>query len=101
MAEDGRRIDPADPLATGTALHELLDTCLDRLGAPRDCAWQAPPADMASRVALDGAAHPDLGQALAADVMPYGTGNTHPRFWGWVHALAAMPDWPRPSRQQR
>ena len=46
--------------------------------------------DTAKRaVALDDAAQgvglDALVETLVRDVMPYSTGNTHPRFFGWVH----------------
>jgi len=69
--------------------HKLLDACIDRLEHARDLPWQPPSQD--ARDAL----MPPLPKApkdtsqiidtLVNDVMPYATGNTHPRFFGWVH----------------
>lgn len=85
VTDEGRRIDPADPAEARRALHDLLDRCLDRLDSARALPWQPPPGDLPGRVALGDAPQSDLTGALAHDVLPFGTGNTHPRFWGWVH----------------
>jgi glutamate/tyrosine decarboxylase-like PLP-dependent enzyme len=81
-------LDPADWDAFRRAAHELLDGCLDRLEDAPDHPWHPVPDDVRAAYALDGA---PLGDAAALTpilrdlVLPYGTGNTHPRFWGWVH----------------
>jgi aromatic-L-amino-acid/L-tryptophan decarboxylase len=57
--------------------------------------WQPPPAE-----ALDTLRRPPTpegeGTAAALDeaaaaILPYGTGNLHPRFWGWVMGGATLP----------
>lgn len=84
----GSTLDPADWSAFRSAAHELLDTCIDRLAGARDHPWQPLPDAVRQGYALEGA---PLGEAaalaplLADTVLPFGTGNTHPRFWGWVH----------------
>ncbi len=80
-------LDPEDWEAYRAAAHRLLDACIDRLESAADHPWQPIPADVARRYAITGAgADPaTLSDRLARDVLPYGTGNTHPRFWGWVH----------------
>ncbi|KPP90599.1 MAG: Glutamate decarboxylase-like protein [Rhodobacteraceae bacterium HLUCCA08] len=90
MAE-GHRLDPADWDGFGAAFHDLLDRCLARMQAARDHPWIPPPEGFAGTVALDDAARPV--EALFADlaaILPHGTGNTHPRFFGWVHG-AGLP----------
>ncbi len=84
---EGRRLDPQDWDVFRRDLHALLDTCLDRLEAARDLPWQPPPADMAARVTIGGQGAPAgrVFDRMVAEILPYGTGNTHPRFWGWVH----------------
>lgn len=89
MTKPGYRIDPADPEAFRRAFHELADACLDRVAQARELPWIAKPADMAETVALV-SDEPGLGEAelfamMRGEVMPYATGNTHPRFFGWVH----------------
>lgn len=86
---EGHRLDPADMGAFGAAFHDLLDACLARMGGARDLPWIAPPADMDKTVglALDQSSTEifDLFGQLTQNIMPYATGNTHPRFFGWVH----------------
>ncbi|SFI98955.1 pyridoxal phosphate-dependent decarboxylase family protein [Jannaschia pohangensis] len=82
---EGHRLDPSDWDAFAADLHRTAEACVDRLRAARDLPWQEPPADMAARVAIRDAADPGVLDRILRDVMPYATGNTHPRFWGWVH----------------
>ncbi|MEP5759353.1 MAG: pyridoxal-dependent decarboxylase [Litoreibacter sp.] len=87
MTDEGRRIDPSDWDAFSAQMHELVDICMARLQSARELPWQLKPADMG--VALnDVGPSRDAGDVFAQiveDVMPYATGNTHPRFFGWVH----------------
>lgn len=82
-------LDPEDAAGFRRAAHALLDACLDRLEGARDHPWQPVPEAVKAGYRLDG---DDTGQGeaalarrLASDVLPHGTGNTHPRFFGWVH----------------
>ncbi|WP_323766529.1 pyridoxal phosphate-dependent decarboxylase family protein [Marinovum sp.] len=67
--------------------HALLDACIDRLAEARAHPWQPLPEATRERYALTGTGHGEAAtaQRLIDDMLPYGTGNTHPRFWGWVH----------------
>ncbi|WP_299563239.1 pyridoxal-dependent decarboxylase [uncultured Sulfitobacter sp.] len=69
--------------------HALLDACVDQLSKARDLPWQPVPQSVRDSYAL-----PDDGTGTATDalvatlrdsILPYATGNTHPRFFGWVH----------------
>ncbi len=70
--------------------HRMLDGVFDHLeGRRAQPVWQKAPAETQSALATE--AVPRTGQGAAAayesflrDVLPYGIGNTHPRFWGWV-----------------
>lgn len=81
-------LDPPDWEVFRRAAHTLLDACVDRLEQARAHPWQPLPEAVRQSYALTGA---PLGEAaalvpiLTGSVLPYGTGNTHPRFWGWVH----------------
>lgn len=82
-------LDPEDWDAFRAQAHRLLDACVDHLSGARDRPWQ-PMTEAARRaVALsdsgEGAGTDVLVEDLVRDVMPYATGNTHPRFFGWVH----------------
>lgn len=81
-------LDPADWGAYRRAAHALLDSCIDRLESAAEHPWQPVPETIREGYALDGAPLGDaaaLTPLLRDTVLPYGTGNTHPRFWGWVH----------------
>ena len=91
MAQDSGEggLDPENWEDFRAAAHALLDRCIDRLAAARTAPWQPVPAEIARRHALapDGPGHGEAAAAarLADEILPHGTGNTHPRFFGWVH----------------
>lgn len=88
-SEQSSSLDPSSFDDFRQLAHALLDTCIDHMQAARDRPWR--PVDPAVRAALspelseEGIGDARLMQELAASVLPYGTGNTHPRFFGWVH----------------
>jgi aromatic-L-amino-acid/L-tryptophan decarboxylase len=87
MTDDPASLDPDDWDAFRAAAHDLLDSCIDRLAAAGDHPWQPVPETVRAGyavgpVAADPAA---LADRLRDEVLPYGTGNTHPQFFGWVH----------------
>ncbi len=80
-------LDPQDWDAFRTQAHALLDACVDRLEGARDHPWQPVPQNVRDSYALplEGTGQDGLADVLRDTVMPYATGNTHPRFFGWVH----------------
>ncbi|MCV6596851.1 MAG: pyridoxal-dependent decarboxylase [Mangrovicoccus sp.] len=80
-------LDPKDWDAFRAQAHELLDACIDRMANARDLPWTPPPEDLGQLYAIQakGDGEAALAQRLRDQVMPYATGNTHPRFFGWVH----------------
>ena len=82
-------LDPEDFESFRNDAHDLLDACLDHLKAARERPWA--PVDSAARAALapalpeTGIGESRLARELAEHVLPFATGNTHPRFFGWVH----------------
>ncbi len=86
----GATLDPDDWSQFGALAHRLLDLCIDHLRTARDRpVWQPVPETAKSALA---APLPQQGRPLAEVVrdfetliLPYPTGNTHPRFFGWVH----------------
>jgi len=81
------RLDPSDPAAFRRLAHEVLDACLDRLERVRELPWtpaagSVPGADALPR---DGVPLERVADELVRRIMPGATGNTHPRFFGWVH----------------
>lgn len=86
----GGTLDPQDWGEFRALAHRMLDTALDQTEGVRDRpVWT--PVSAAARAALD-APLPLEGEGAARvcndlvdTVLPYPTGNTHPRFFGWVH----------------
>ena len=82
-------LDPTDWADTRQVAHRMVDEMLSYLETVSDRpAWQSVPGDVRDR--LSGPV-PHTGQPLeqvyesfAQDILPYPTGNIHPRFWGWV-----------------
>jgi glutamate/tyrosine decarboxylase-like PLP-dependent enzyme len=83
-------LDPTDWSAFRAQAHAALDACIDHLSAvAAGPVWR--PVPDAVKAHFD-AAVPRAGTPLdqmlaecATAVMPYATGNLHPRFFGWVH----------------
>ena len=83
-------LDPEDLDAFRAQAHEILDAMIDRQArVPGGPVWRPMPPDV--RAAFDaplpeeGTPLPDVHAELARHVLPFGNGNTHPRFVGWVH----------------
>jgi aromatic-L-amino-acid/L-tryptophan decarboxylase len=82
-------LDPADWPATRASAHQMLDDILDHLQTRADQPlWQpAPgPAKAAFHAPVPRAPTPldAVHASFVANVLPYGSGNTHPGFMGWV-----------------
>ena len=68
----------------------MVDQIFDHLESRREQpVWRRIPAE--TRSAITSESLPREGQGVASayegflrDILPYGIGNTHPRFWGWV-----------------
>ena len=86
---DERGLDPLDWSAFRKTAHGALDAALDRLARiASEPVWQPVPDDLRSALATAMPrlpAGPDAVAAEALALMPYATGNIHPRFFGWVH----------------
>ncbi len=87
---NGRQsLDPTDWDAFRSLAHEVIDRGIDYLSNRRALpAWQAVP-DEAKGLLEDEAPMDGVPLATVVDdffkhILPYPTGNTHPRFWGWV-----------------
>ena len=83
-------LDPADWEAFKDLAHRLLDDAIDHLRTVRERpVWQPVPDAVRQALAQP---LPVQGQGLERTcrevrdlILPYATGNTHPRFWGWVN----------------
>lgn len=87
MSDGEQSLDPADWEAFRALAHQALDRAIDSMAGVRERpAWQAPPERTnEDALPLDPTPLPELCAAVERDVLPYGVGNTHPRFFGWVH----------------
>lgn len=87
--ENEESLDPRDFETFRADAHRLLDACLDHVQDARSRPWR--PVDAAARAALGpalpqtGIGEAQLARELAEQVLPFNTGNTHPRFFGWVN----------------
>jgi aromatic-L-amino-acid decarboxylase len=89
-------LDPSDWPSARAEAHKMLDISLDFLEKARDRpAWIPLPTQVRRRLLCE--ALPEHGKPIAEvcqdmvdDVLPYSGGNTHPRFWGWVHGSGTV-----------
>lgn len=81
-------LDPEDWPAYRAALHTLVDACIDHLVDIRAHPWRPVPQSMIDEVDLGDGQHGvgfiDLARTLSEQILPYHSGGTHPRFFGWV-----------------
>jgi aromatic-L-amino-acid/L-tryptophan decarboxylase len=82
-------LDPADWGALRRLGHRMVDDMMTYLEGVRERpVWQPMPAD--ARAALEGplplepADPSEVYHEFQRNILPYPTGNIHPRFWGWV-----------------
>jgi len=88
-------LDPDDWSEVRRSGHELLDELLDRLSSVREQpAWSPIPPEVKERLATPASRDPmaltDVLEDFRRDILPYATGNTHPRFFGWVHGTGTV-----------
>jgi glutamate/tyrosine decarboxylase-like PLP-dependent enzyme len=89
QAPSAASLDPEDWDALRTQGRRMLDDMFDNLQGLRDRPlWQAPSADQRARYRAPPPRAPgslaDLHAQFMADCAPYGSGNRHPGFMGWV-----------------
>jgi glutamate/tyrosine decarboxylase-like PLP-dependent enzyme len=82
-------LDPADWEAFRRLGHRMVDDVVTYLQTVRERpAWQSPPEAVRARlqaaVPLEPQGAEQAYEDFLRDVLPYPTGNVHPRFWGWV-----------------
>ncbi len=83
-------LDPEDWSDLRALGHTMLDDMFDRLEGLRDTpVWQRMPdalrAELHAPLPRDGMPPEQVYAEFRRLVAPYGVGNTHPRFMGWVH----------------
>lgn len=82
-------LDPEDWNALRALGHQMLDDMFDSISTVRDRpVWQPMPESVRQRlrtpVPLEPTAAREVYEEFKQAILPYPTGNTHPRFWGWV-----------------
>jgi aromatic-L-amino-acid decarboxylase len=82
-------LDPTDWEDFRALVHAVADDMVDYLKGVRDRpTWQSPPMSthefFAAPVPRSARPMPEVYRDLKRHVLPYPTGNIHPRFWGWV-----------------
>ncbi|CAF4616830.1 unnamed protein product, partial [Rotaria socialis] len=90
MNQHDSSLDPVDWSSARFVEHQMLNSCMNYIQHVRDRpVWPSMPNDV--RAAIEDESLPENGQSLSAVcndvlsyVLPYGRGNVHPRFWGWV-----------------
>lgn len=82
-------LDPSDWDSFRSEAHRLLDACIDHLSEARKHPWRPLTGEDQQAIALDetstGIDTATLVDDLVNKVLPFSSGNTHPRFFGWVH----------------
>ncbi len=83
-------LDPADWVDFRALSHRMLDEALDHLQGLRDQpVWREVPPAVKSELQAPVPLDPQGAERVCDDfrrlVLPYATGNSHPRFFGWVH----------------
>lgn len=85
----GDTLDPKDWQAFRASAHEMLDAALTKMEtATEGPVWQPLPDDLKQSLCKDLPIEGigiEQAQKAVQDLLPYGVGNTHPRFFGWVH----------------
>ncbi|MGI4791430.1 MAG: pyridoxal phosphate-dependent decarboxylase family protein [Janthinobacterium lividum] len=89
-ANSEQTLDPDDWAEIRTTFHEAVDQCLDAMQNVRQKpVWQPVPESLKPRfresLPLSEQPISDVFSLFQQTIQPYGTGNTHPRFFGWVH----------------
>jgi aromatic-L-amino-acid/L-tryptophan decarboxylase len=89
-------LDPGDWSSFRTLAHAALDDCIDFIASVRERpVWQPVPGEVLTSLRAAVPNQPTALPTLVAEVrdkiMPYATGNVHPRFFGWVHGAGTAP----------
>ena len=92
MKEPEISLDPADARGWEELRvlgHKMVAEMLEYLRTARERpVWRPVPADVRQRLSGPAPREPtaaaDVYEEFKRDVLPYPTGNIHPRFWGWV-----------------
>ena len=89
MSNEPTSLDPADWTGLRALGHRMLERVIDRLATLRDApVWRPMPGAIRARfeapVPRSGIGAEAAYQSFLESIEPYGSGNPHPRFLGWV-----------------
>ncbi|HEV8305002.1 MAG TPA: pyridoxal-dependent decarboxylase [Gemmatimonadales bacterium] len=89
MTEAEQSLDPQDWEGLRALGHRMLDDMLDHLRTVRERpVWRPVPPEVKARLTeplpFEPTPETAVYEQFKRDVLPYPTGNIHPRFWGWV-----------------
>lgn len=94
MKRDDDSLDPQDWKAFREQAHRVLDDCIDRLEHAREHPWRPVPTEVRDALSLgdanDGVGTDVVAREMVELILPYATGNTHPRWFGWVHGTGLV-----------
>lgn len=92
MRDRDESLDPADWQTFRRLAHQALDRAIDTVADVRERpVWQAPPERTnGDALPLQPTPLSEVCAAVERDVLPFGVGNTHPRFFGWVHGAGTV-----------
>jgi glutamate/tyrosine decarboxylase-like PLP-dependent enzyme len=87
---DERSLDPSDWEEFRKLAHQALDEAIHFLETVRDRpVWEKVPegirAKLSAPLPKEGTPLAEVYQEFTENILPYATGNIHPRFFGWVH----------------
>ena len=88
-------LDPGDWSSFRMLAHATLDDCIDYIASVRERpVWQPVPGEVLATlrgpVPYRPTALPALVEEIRDKIMPFATGNVHPRFFGWVHGAGTV-----------
>ena len=88
-------LDPDDWSEVRRTFHAAVDGCLDHMQSVRDRpVWRPVPeavkVQFGESAPAGGEPLGDLLDLFNESMQPYATGNTHPRFFGWVHGSGSV-----------
>ena len=89
-------LDPVDWDATRKLGHQIMDDMIDLIQSIREKpVWKMIPKDVQQSLTTplphEGKDASEVYGEVLKNIIPYPTGNIHPRFWGWVMGNGTMP----------
>jgi aromatic-L-amino-acid decarboxylase len=93
--ESEASLDPTDWEHFRQLAHQTLDLALDHVRTVRERpVWREVPSEVKQALAeplpVDGESLDEVLGDFRKNILPYATGNIHPRFFGWVHGAGQL-----------